>query len=83
MSNPDEPGRCRECGWRGRYKRYGYWFCERHIGLAEQYRDREGPIISGPATPAERGAAAMETTPEQWKQGADALAREISRQEQQ
>lgn len=40
MSTASEPGSCKECGWRGRYQRYGYWFCEQHIGLAEQYRDR-------------------------------------------
>lgn len=80
MSKATEPGRCRECGVRGRYERYGSWYCERHVGLAERNRDRDEPIVPGPATPAERGAAAMETTPEQWRQGADDLARELAEQ---
>lgn len=28
--------------------------------------DENEPIIPGPATPLERGASSMETTPEQW-----------------
>lgn len=43
----------------------------------------EEPLIPGPATPAERGAASIETTPEEWKQGAEALAAEIAERKNQ
>lgn len=41
--------------------------------MNEQYE----PIIPGPATPLERGAAAMEMTPDQWRAGADQLLEEV------